>query len=258
MARRVSRRKEPSRDIHMLKEQTKVDAGIFDEKTMIFLSKFFNKGVIEKLDAPIARGKESDIYIAEPGSAAKRFEYVALKFFRVETSSFFKMENYIIGDPRFSKKITGGREKFGIVKMWCKKEFGNLELAHRAKVNAPVPIMFNGTILAMSFIGEGGEPARRLKDAELENPEKTLKCILDQIGRLYRVRLVHGDISEYNILIKGGEPYIIDFGQAVLTGHPNSGEFLKRDVHNILAYFRKRYGVEMDPDETLKRITGKS
>ena len=186
----------------------------------------------------------------------ERFEYVALKFFRVETSSFFKMEDYITGDPRFSKKITGGREKFGIIKMWCKKEFGNLELANRAGVSAPVPIMFNGTILAMSFIGDGGTPAKRLKDVELENPEKTLKSVLDQIRKLYRVKLVHGDVSEYNILMKDGEPYFIDFGQAVLIGHPRASDFLKRDVYNILSYFEKRYGVQRDPGETLKWITG--
>jgi len=62
--------------------------------------------------------------------------------------------------------------------------------------------------------------------------------------RLYQeARLVHGDLSEYNILLYDGEPIIIDMGQAVMLEHPMSREFLSRDIKNIVRYFKK-LGVE--------------
>ncbi len=240
---------------YQLKEDAKIDSGIFDEKTMINLSKFYNKGVIEKLNFITARGKEADVYIAETGKskAVKGYKYVIMKFFRIETSSFYKMETYMTGDPRFAKIKT--TSKYEIVKAWCKKEFGNLEIAERAKVNAPRPFMFNGSILAMSLIGNDSIPAPRLKEVELEYPEKTLDVILDNIKKLYKNNLVHGDMSEYNILMLDNVPYFIDFGQAVVLLHPSAMDFLSRDVANILDYFEKTYGLEKDFAETMRFIT---
>ncbi len=239
---------------YKLREQAKVDTGIFDEKTMVNLGKFFNKKIIEKLNFVIARGKEADIYIAEAGSSEKvrGNQFVIMKFFRVETSSFFKMEDYMIGDPRFSRiKATS---KYEVVKLWCAKEFGNLEIAGKARVNAPRPFMFNGSILAMSLIGDDATPAPRLRDIELEFPEETLDVILEEIRKLYRGNLVHSDISEYNILMSDNVPYLIDFGQAVVTAHPKAMDFLSRDISNILSYFEKQYGINREFAEVYKTV----
>lgn len=239
----------------MLVEQNKIDSGIFDDKTMMLLSKFYNKGIIEKLNFITARGKESDVYIAEAGSAeeVKGKKFVIIKFFRIETSSFLRMSDYLVGDTRFSKiKLT----KNSIIKTWCRKELGNLIVAAKAGVYAPKPYMSNGSILAMEFIGdENGLRAPQLKHATLENPEKTLNIILKQIRLLYKSSLVHADLSEYNILIHNGKPYFIDFGQAVVIKHPNATEFLERDVYNILQYFSKKYHIERDYDKEMKEIT---
>ncbi len=241
----------------MLKEQKKVQ-GIFNEQTMVYLSKFYNQGIIDKLGSPTARGKEADIYMATAGKSDKvKGDYVIVKFFRVETTSFIKMADYLLGDPRFSRKATR-KKKMGIILEWCKKEYGNLELAGRAGVKAPRPYMFNGTILAMEFIGTGNVPAPQLKYVELDDPEKTMEKILGSMRALYSRKLVHADMSEYNILINGEEqePYLIDFGQGVILEHPQSGAFLERDTNNILNYFAKRYGIERDFEKTLRYITG--
>jgi RIO kinase 1 len=243
---------------YQLKERAKIDSGIFDEKTMINLGRFFNRGVIEKLEFNIARGKEADLYIATAGNSdmVEGEQFVILKFFRIETSSFFKMDDYIIGDPRFERiKMTS---KYEIVKVWCRKEMGNLEIAARAGVHAPRPIMSNGSILAMSLIGTDSVPSPQLKDAELEEPEKLLDVILGDMKKLYKENLVHGDLSEYNILIKDQVPYMIDFGQAVVLTHPRATEFLHRDISNILDYFAKTYHISRDRNRTLAWITGKS
>ena len=242
----------------MLKEEKKIDEGIFDTQTMIYLSKFFNKHIIERLRFITARGKEADLYLAESGDAeiVKNTKYVVIKFFRVETSSFFKMTDYIIGDTRFNKMSQKtSKSKIIIIKTWCKKEFGNLEIAERAGINAPKPYMAHGSILAMEFIGNGdGKPAPMLKDVRLIEPKKVLDVIIYQIKKLYESRLVHADLSQYNILIKDDKPYFIDFGQAVVLRHPNSELFLNRDVKNILEYFSKTYSIKMDQAAVLKLI----
>jgi len=260
MARRLGKRKAPSREKHVIRERDKVDSGIFDERTMITLSKFYNKGIIAKLESPIARGKEADIYMASPGASelVRGMEYVIIKFFRVETTSFRKMADYMIGDPRFTRKISR-KKKLGVIEVWCRKEYGNLEMARSAGALAPKPLMHHGSILAMEFIGDGGIPAPRLRDVELRDPEATLKLIMESVRRMYKKRLVHADLSEFNILIKeegkAQKPYLIDFGQAVVLDHPNAREFLIRDVRNITDYFAKRYGTGMGYGEAIKSVT---
>ena len=256
MARRVGRRKMPDRNTHREREKDKVDSGIFDTRTMKLLSKFYNKGIIDKLEFITARGKESDVYIASPGSSeAVRGDYVIVKFFRVETSSFYKMSDYLAGDPRFSKmRLTRGN----ITMAWCMKEMGNLRIARDSGVSAPEPYMANGSILAMEFIGgSDGRPAPRLRDVELDDPEGFLGMVLGQARRLYKGNLVHADLSEYNILVHRGRPVFIDFGQAVVLRHPNSHEFLRRDIGNVTGYFKKRYSLDADPEEALGMVTGK-
>ena len=252
MARRLGRRKAPLREDYMLKEQKKVD-DLFDTQTMMYLSKFFNKGIISRLEFKTAIGKESDIYIASPGAGLKNdYKFVILKFFRIETSTFFNMADYIIGDPRFSGIASS---KTGVVKVWCKKEYGNLLIAKKCGLNAPKPFMFNGNILAMEFIGdEYGMPAPPLYKADIDNPELMLDCILADVKKLYYGELVHADLSEYNILVKDGKQYFIDFGQAVSLKHPKAREFLERDVHNILQYFQKRYGVFRDLNDAIRAV----
>lgn len=258
MARRVGRKKRPLREEHMLKEQLKIDTGIFDDQTMIYLSKFYNKGVLERLGFIIARGKEAEVYAAEAGNAEiiKGAKYVIMKFYRVETSSFMNMTDYIIGDPRFSKI---SKNKHAIINTWCKKEYGNLEIARLAGVNAPKPYMFNGTILAMEFIGsEEGVPAPHLKDTVLEAPEPVLDSIIEQMRLLYKRELVHADLSEYNLLVKDNVPYMIDFGQAVVLKHPNAMRFLRRDVENVVRYFSKHYGIERSAEDVFRHVTGQA
>ncbi|MGI0100561.1 MAG: serine protein kinase RIO [Candidatus Micrarchaeaceae archaeon] len=255
MARRVSRRKEPSRDFYTLKEQNKIDSGIFDIKTMVLLSKFYNKGIIGKLNFMIARGKEANVYVAQPGASdvVKGVKFVAIKFFRVETSSFLKMSDYMIGDPRFSKiRLT----KNTIIKTWCRKELGNLKIAESAGICSPRPYMANGSILAMEFIGsDEGVPSPQLRNAKAEDPESFLDAAIEQIRKLYKRGLVHADLSEYNILVHKGKPYFIDLGQAVVLRHPNAQMFLGRDVKNLLYYFSRRYHVKRDYEETMHNIT---
>ncbi len=251
MSRKLSTRKRPSRDVHMLKEQLKIEEGVFDQRTTRALWRMFNHNIVTKLNYMISSGKEGDVYLAEGGSQVNN-DLVALKIFRVETSDFNKRINYITGDPRFEK---GKRDILSVVTTWCKKEYGNLKVAELAEVHAPKPYYFNGNILAMEFIGSAeGTPAKRLKDTPVENPEEVLDTVIEDLRKLYSLELVHADVSEYNILMNLDTPYLIDFGQAVVLKHPRANEFLVRDVANLLEYFSRRYKIEREGEKVVEYI----
>ncbi len=254
MSRKLSTRKRPARDKHMIKEQEKIEEGVFEKRTVMALWRMFNHNIISKLDFMIAKGKEANIYVADAGKEVNE-SYVILKIFRIETSSFDKRIDYMLGDPRFEK--INKRDMYSVVTTWCKKEYGNLRIAEMAGVHAPLPYYFKDNILAIEFLSNEDMPAQTLKNTRLEDPEQVLDAILGDIKKLYSAELVHGDISEYNILMKGDTPYIIDFGQAVVLNHPKSMLFLERDIHNILYYFSRKYKVERDEKETLSYVMKK-
>lgn len=250
MARRRSKEKQPSREDYRLKEKLKIEEGVFERRSMLRLGKLFNSGIISSMEFIIARGKEADVYLADAGAKVNE-EFVALKIFRLETSNFQKRMTYIQGDPRFGK-VKGTVS--GIVNEWCKKEYSNLVIARDAGVHAPEPYAFSGNVLAMEFIGIDGKPAGVLRETRLQDPKGTLEQILGDAGRLLAKGLVHADLSEYNILVRSGVPYLIDFGQAVSIEHPSAQEFLRRDVGNIVAYFNKQYSIGLDAESELSRL----
>ncbi|MEM0232100.1 MAG: RIO1 family regulatory kinase/ATPase, partial [Candidatus Methanomethyliaceae archaeon] len=150
------------------------------------------------------------------------------------------------GDPR----VKVGKNYRKIIYTWAQKEFKNLTEAYSVGVSVPKPIFVHENILVMEFIGINGIPAPLLKDWPILNKE-ILNEILNEIKKLYKnARLIHADLSEYNIMINEGKPYIIDFGQAVPIEHPMSYEFLTRDINNILRFFRKA-GIETPEDEVV-------
>ncbi len=250
MSRRVSARKRKSREEFPLREQLKIEEGVFDNRTMLVLGKFFTRGIVSRMEHIIGKGKEADIYLASHGPKIAE-DHVVLKIFRLETSSFSNRMDYMAGDLRF-KGVRGSITQ--IVNLWCKKEYGNLKVAEEAGVHAPIPYSFAGNVLAMEFIGDDSTPSRLLKDAGTENPEKTLDTILGDMRLLYANNLVHSDMSEYNVLMKGDVPYMIDLGQAVVRGHPKAQDFLRRDVNNILYFFSKNYGLKRDAEEAIEDI----
>jgi RIO kinase 1 len=95
-----------------------------------------------------------------------------------------------------------------------------------------------------------------LKDVVLRNPQKIFDEIMTFITRMYKADVVHADLSAFNILMFRQKPYIIDVGQGVLLDHPSSSEFLQRDIHNIVHYF-KRYDIESDEHLIFEKLMKK-
>lgn len=97
-------------------------------------------------------------------------------------------------------------------------------------------------VLVMEFIGTDGDAAPRLKDADVPSSEWLplyMQCVL-MMRKMFQVcSLVHGDLSEYNLLYHQGELVVIDVSQSMETGHPQAFEFLKRDCVNVNTFFEK-------------------
>src|SRR5271157_6398077 len=121
----LSKKKRPSKEKHQLREELRIENGVFDNRTMFMIIKLFTKGVISKLQFIIARGKEADVYLADAGKEIGS-DYVVLKIFRRENARFQKKMQYITGDPRFSRVKAN---VFSVVNEWCKKEYANLIVA---------------------------------------------------------------------------------------------------------------------------------
>lgn len=223
-------------------ELRKISEGVFDQSTLAALYRLSRKGCLDEIKGIISTGKESNVYHGLLGD-----EEIAIKIYKGETSDFKTMEKYITGDRRFG----GWRNRRQLVYSWAKKEFKNLSRVYD-RVKCPRPICFEDNILVMSFIGERGVHAPRLKDLPPKNPGKFLKEITRYMREMYRKGMVHGDLSEYNIL-NWGEPVLIDFSMGVLLDHPLADELLKRDVANVLDYFRG-FGIEGNGEDMLNFI----
>ncbi|MEM3071295.1 MAG: RIO1 family regulatory kinase/ATPase, partial [Candidatus Anstonellales archaeon] len=178
-------------------------------------------------------------------------EFFAVKIFRIETRTFWRLLPYVNGDPRFEGAL---KKRRALAFVLARKEFSNLKVAWEANVRCPKPIKFLRNILISTFLGENGIRYPRLAEAGSENPETDLNRILEEIKRLYSAGLVHSDISEYNVVMCSDGPYLIDFAQAVSIKHPRANEFLERDVSNIIRYFEKKYGIRRNKEAEIAKI----
>lgn len=217
----------------------KVQNEVFDRRVLMDLYSLASKGVITSLGGAVSTGKEANIFRAK-GEDEKD---LAIKIYRINTSNFKAMQNYLLGDPRFGS-IKG--TKRAIIAAWTRKEFRNLKRAEEVGVKVPHPIAMRENILVMEMVGDVDTPAPQLKNVNLgqDEAERAFKKIVEYVSLLYKkANLVHADLSEFNILYHEGEPVIIDMGQSVTQEHPMARSFLERDISNLARYFNKKYGV---------------
>jgi RIO kinase 1 len=247
--RRYQKRERESRLLEKRSEDYQVVEEVFDMPTMMVITKMVNDGVLKSVRSHFASGKESKLYIAETPEG----RHVAVKIYLTVSSEFKKRMQYIAGDPRFSdiKKDTRS-----FIAAWAKKEFKNLKTAHDAGVRVPAPIAVEKNVLVMEYIGdEEGNVAIPLGDGEVTQAD--YDEVVRQITMLYKkANLVHADLSEYNIFKSpSGEVMLFDFGSAVDVRHPNSKQFLVRDIQNVNRFFAKRGIDVLDADRLVEKIS---
>lgn len=237
-------RKKRSEDYEVLEE-------VFDRSTLMTIYKFMNKGKIDEIHGVVNAGKEARVYWGKDRDGRE----LAIKIYLTVSAEFKKgMLPYIRGDPRFAHVRKGTRH---LIYAWAQKEFKNLQRAMDAGVRVPEPIAVSKNVLIMSFIGKNGVSALLLKEASLKNPRQVYRRLLTYVKKLYqKAKLVHADLSEYNIMIWKNAPVLFDVAQAVTLEHPMADQFLRRDLRNLYKYFKK-LGVDvLSVEEMHRRITG--
>jgi len=223
------------------------------------LHPLFEYGIISEVIRPLMSGKEASVFLVRTKDGVK----VAKVYKEAKNRSFRQRADYTEGrtvrNSRQRRAMSKG-SRYGkalLEEAWQNAEVDALHRLHSAGVRVPTPYHYSDDVLVMELIVDGhGDPAPRLWDIRLDHPEA---CALH--GRLIRevvkmlcAGMVHGDLSEYNILMTPNGPVIIDFPQATDAAHNrNSERLLKRDVRNLSQYFgrfapqikRTRYGHEI-------------
>lgn len=219
---------------------------VFDNFTNKLLFKLITKGCFKGMESPISIGKESNVFSA----LTEEGKRVIIKIYRLETCDFNRMYDYIKHDSRFHNIR---RKKRKIIFAWAQREYKNLLRAEKYGVVVPKPIAFLGNVLVLEFIGEKDNIAPKLKDKIPENKKQFFNEIVVNIKKLYKAKLVHADLSAFNILNLNEKPVFIDFSQTTTLEHPRAMEFLERDVKNIYNFFNK-HGLKTEIEKTIKLI----
>ncbi len=197
------------------------------------------RGIISALGGTIGVGKESDIYDAQCDDGRT----VAVKFHR-EGTTFRRIKRtrgYIAHAERCSWMLASRRA--------AESEFQALKRLY-GYAEIPEPIAQNRHVIIMGLID-----GKELNRTKLSAPFDVLQQIVEQIKLVYERQIVHGDLSEYNILVRADEDIaIIDWSQWVPRSHPDSEELLKRDVNNIVSFFARKYKTTKTTEHVLAYI----
>jgi len=223
------------------------------------LEPLFHDGLIDEVVCPLMSGKEAEVYVVRSEGEIR----CAKVYKEAHNRSFHTQARYREGrkgrDSRqaraMAKRTRHGRQEQE--EAWHNAEVDALYRLAAAGVRVPQPHACVGGVLLMELVTDGeGNPAPRLSDLELTGAQARdyHHTLIGQVVRMLCAGVVHGDLSEYNVLIDRHGPVVIDLPQAInAAGNNNAGPLLQRDVDNLASYFGgfapelllTRYGQEM-------------
>ena len=246
MKEKLLRFERESRFLRKDSDQRKVLEEVFDQATLLAIEQLRARKDLRELNGVVSAGKEARVYFGEVEDGGP----VAVKIYLTSASDFRKRLGYIAGDRRFGRLPSGSRDT---IYLWTRKEFKNLQVAAAAGVRVPRPIAFLKNILIMEYMGNPPQPAPTFAETEVD--ETDYDWTFETLGRLWNeAKLVHADFSEFNVFKTEKERVLFDMGSAVLSSHPQSVEFLKRDVSNMVRFFRKRGIAKENADSWMEEI----
>jgi RIO kinase 2 len=222
---------------------TLVSAGL----DALALSSLVQRGLISGMGRSIGMGKESDVYevISDSGEKA------VIKFYRIGRISFRATRlKRSYSDPE-------NRNRWLEINVEAsRKEEEGLKRALRAGIHTPKFIARDRHAVLMSEIE--GLMLHECGSEDIRNPRKVARQILEEARKAYlNAKIINGDLSEYNVLFDGVNPWIIDWPQFVNLDHPNASEILNRDVENVLSYFQRKFGQEIESSKAIDFVKGK-
>jgi RIO kinase 1 len=208
-------------------------------KTPTALQPLIDDGVIDEVIRALKSGKEASVYLVRSGTQTR-----CAKVYRdMRQRSFQRRAQYQEG-----RKIRGSRQtramnkstRFGRSEQesaWKNAEVDALYRLRAADVRVPKPYGYFNDVLIMELVTDsGGQPAPRLGEIDL-SPEQACEYhefLMRQIVRMLNIGLIHGDLSEFNVLVASDGPVIIDLPQVVnAAGNNGARAMLERDVNNI-------------------------
>jgi RIO kinase 1 len=208
-------------------------------KTPTALQPLIDDGVIDEVIRPLKSGKEATVYLVRSGGETR-----CAKVYRdMAQRSFQKRAQYQEG-----RKVRGSRQARAMSKStrfgrreqeaaWKNAEVDALYQLTSAGVRVPRPFgYFNDTLIMELVTDAAGDPAPRLGDLELtpDTARDYHGFLIQQIVRMLSIGLIHGDLSEFNVLVGPNGPVIIDLPQVVnAAGNNGALAMLERDVNNI-------------------------
>lgn len=209
---------------------------VLDPRTRLVLFRLLQRGTLLNIDGCISTGKEANVY-----HATGTENDLAVKIYKTSILTFKDRERYVTGEFRYRHGYCKSNPR-KMVAVWAEKEMRNLARMHEVGLPVPKPHMLKGHVLVMDFLGKNGWPAPLLKNADLstEDAEPMYVGLVRDMRRLYReCKLVHADLSEFNMLVHDGKLWIIDVSQSVEQDHPHALEFLRMDCNNVNKFFRE-------------------
>ena len=212
-------------------------------KTPKRLAAMVEEGLVDEVNGQLMSGKEATVYVVRCGEhlrCAKVYKEANQRSFRNNATY---QEGRKVKNSRQARAMEKG-SRYGRKmqeEVWQSAEVDALYRLSAAGVRVPQPhICFEGVLLMDLVLDADGRPAPRLNDVEMSE-ELALEyhaLLLNQVVRMLCAGLIHGDLSEYNILVAESGPVIIDLPQAIdAAGNSNAAEMLKRDVANLRSYF---------------------
>lgn len=224
---------------------------VLDPRTRMILLQMINRGIVSEVNGCLSTGKEANVYgalsIPSPEAAEEALPiHRAIKVYKTSILVFKDRDRYVTGEHRFKSGYNKGNNR-AMVKVWAEKEFRNLKRLYLAGIPCPEPVYLRLHVLVMGFLGDKkGWAAPRLRDVELQGDdvdEQWRLLYIEMLGlmrRMYQTcKLVHADLSEYNVLYHQKRLFIIDVSQSVEHDHPRSLEFLRMDIKNVSDFFRR-------------------
>jgi RIO kinase 1 len=200
-------------------------------------------GLIDEIIGPLKSGKEAQIYVVRCGDAIR----CAKVYKEAHQRSFKQAAQYQEGRKVRSSRRTRAmaqRTRYGQKEQeaaWLHAEVDALYQLAAAGVRVPAPLAFvEGVLLMELVVDEEGNPAPQLHELRLTGAQARAyhRHLLTEVVRMLCAGLVHGDLSEFNVLVDAQGPVIIDLPQAVnAAANNNARRMLERDVANLTLYF---------------------
>ena len=207
------------------------------------LQQLIDEGVIDEVFNQLKTGKEAEVWLV-----SHHGEPVAAKIYKEREFRSFKndagyKEGRVVRNTRTQRAMDKG-SKFGRAsaeEAWKSAESDTMFTLHAAGVRVPKPVLFYDGVLLMEVIGDAeGRVAPRLVEAHLTKEQAGPMYVLlrQEIIKILAQDLIHGDLSEFNILLGANGPVIIDFPQVVTAAKNSQSEkYFRRDLGNILRFF---------------------